>query len=154
METGKGSKTAQGNSKAAASKRTTKSPEKSEETKDNSVVIGYSSDSDSTKSGSGTAPDLGDELRRVAAKYEETDYRHWIPIVIADRVSQIEALLEEYAPDNELLDAVVEFGRTTDWTSGKKAILRKAGSTIGAASLNAIVSAIAKKMNDQDDNDE
>ncbi len=149
METGKGNKSAKGNSTSAAAKKTTKSPEKSGETIDNSVVIGYSADS--AQGGSGTAPDLADELRKVAAKYAETDYRHWIPIAIADRVSQIESLLEEYAPENDLLDSMVEFGRNTDWTSGKKAILRRAGSTIGAASLNVIVSAIAKKMKDQDD---
>ena len=97
------------------------------------------------------APDLSKELRKLAAKYDETDYRHWVPTIVADRVGKIEEFVEDLAPNTNILDAVVEFGRTTDWKSDKSSIIRKAAATVGAASLNVIASAIAQKMKDMKD---
>lgn len=94
----------------------------------------------------GNEPDLGEELRKLAEKYDEADYRHWVPIIVADRLENIEEQVQELAPNSNILDSVVEFGRTTDWNSDKKSIIRKAASTVGAAALQAIASAIAEKM--------
>lgn len=95
-------------------------------------------------------PDLSKELRKLAGKYEETDYRHWVPMIVAARLGKMEELIAEFAPNSNILDSVVEFGRTTDWTAGKKSIIRKAASTVGAASLQVIASTIAQKMKDPD----
>ena len=95
-------------------------------------------------------PELSEELRKLAAKYDESDYRHWIPIAIADRVGKIEAVLEDLAPDNTILDSIVEFGRNTDWTADKKTILKKAATTIGAASFDAVSTAVSRKIKEND----
>lgn len=123
METGKGKKSTSGNSKVAVEKEVKTT----------------------------NAPDLSEELRKLAAKYDETDYRHWVPTILADRLGKIEELIQEFAPDSNILDSVVEFGRTTDWTADKKSIMRKAASTVGAASLHVIASAIAQRMKNQEE---
>ena len=117
-------------------------------------VVHKSEDSEDNKtSKSKSGPELSDELRKVASKYDESDYRHWIPILLADRVVKIEELLENLAPDNTILDSIVEFGRTTDWKGDKKTIIKKAATTIGAASFDAVSTAISKKIKERDEDE-
>jgi hypothetical protein len=103
----------------------------------------------SNESGTQASPELSEELRKVAFKYDESDYRHWIPLLIADKIGKIEEILEDLAPDNNILDSIVEFGRTTDWKADKKDIIKKAASTIGAASFEAVTSAISRKIKER-----
>jgi hypothetical protein len=62
----------------------------------------------SNESGTQASPELSEELRKVAFKYDESDYRHWIPLLIADKIGKIEEILEDLAPDNNILDSIVE----------------------------------------------
>jgi len=142
METGNENKARNTDSRDSAANKMTKGVNKVESTND-------TKEGDTSKTTAG--PELSEELRKVAAKYDESDYRHWIPLLIADKIGKIEEILEDLAPENNILDSIVEFGRNTDWKSDKKDIIKKAASTIGAASFDAVTTVISRKIKDQDE---
>jgi hypothetical protein len=46
--------------------------------------------------GTSTPPaGLSGVIRRVAFKYSESSYAHWLPLMVADRVAVVEGLLED-----------------------------------------------------------
>lgn len=46
--------------------------------------------------GTSTPPSgLSGRIRRYAFKYSESDYRHWLPLIVADRVNVVEGMVDD-----------------------------------------------------------
>ncbi|WP_343633417.1 hypothetical protein [Fluviicola sp.] len=136
---GKEEQTTNGNSGASAGKQEQQS-------------TGRNSQATSAKEGqTGGEADLSEELRGLAAKYHETDYRHWVLAIVADRLGKVEEVVQQYDPNNNILNSVVEFGRTTDWKADKMSIVRQAATTVGASALQALAAVIAEKMQNKEE---
>lgn len=73
---------------------------------------------------------LSGALRRYAFKYSESRYRHWLPLLLADRINEIEGVVQDIK-DGKFPNLVAERGWKARWQFGKKKILKDAAIGIG-----------------------
>lgn len=63
-------------------------------------------------------------IRRYAFKHSEDRYRHWIPLILADRVNMVEGLVDDlkrgYMPN-----MIAERGWRMEWKYNKKGVISK-----------------------------
>jgi hypothetical protein len=71
-------------------------------------------------------------LRRAAFKETENDMRHWLLLMLADRVDVIEGLLEDVA-HGHVPNIPAEMGIKAEWQHNKRGLAQKAA--IGAAAI-------------------
>jgi hypothetical protein len=73
--------------------------------------------------GTSTPPSkLSGVLRRKAFKYSESSYGHWLPLMLADRVSVVEGLLDDLA-HGHIPNIVGELGWKAEWKHNRKSLL-------------------------------
>ena len=67
---------------------------------------------------------LSGVIRRYAFKHSEDRYRHWIPLILADRISAVEGIIEDighgYFPN-----IAAERGWTVEWKHNPKGMATK-----------------------------
>lgn len=72
---------------------------------------------------------LSGMIRRLAFKYSESSYGHWLPLVLADRVNMVEGLVDDlksgYVPN-----IFKERGWTAEWKYNRKGFLIKTAATV------------------------
>lgn len=77
---------------------------------------------------------LSGMIRRYAFKNSEDRYRHWIPLILADRVNMVEGLIDDlkqgYFPN-----FIKERGLALEWKYNRAALIKKAA----VATLLAVV---------------
>jgi len=69
-------------------------------------------------------------LRRIAYKGTENDIRHWLMLLLADRVDMVEGIGEDLA-HGKVPNVLAEMGIKAEWEHNKAGLVRKAA--IGAA---------------------
>ncbi len=69
-------------------------------------------------------------LRRYAFRHSESRYRHWLPLLVADRINELEGVVEDIKK-GRFPNIFVEKGWKARWQYEKKSLLRNA--LIGAA---------------------
>lgn len=84
-----------------------------------------------------TAPPKGlsGMIRRVAFRYGENDMRHWMILLLADRVDMGEGLVEDLA-HGHVPNLWKEMGLASEWKHNRAGLLRKAaiaGAVVGVA---------------------
>lgn len=67
-------------------------------------------------------------IRRYAFKHSEDRYRHWIPLILADRINVYEGLLEDLR-GGSIPNLIKERGLLMEWKFNRKALLKKAITT-------------------------
>lgn len=72
-------------------------------------------------------------IRRYAFKHSEDRYRHWIPLILADRVNVVEGIIEDLA-HGHLPNLAAERGWKVEWKHNPKGMLSKVA-TISAITL-------------------
>lgn len=81
---------------------------------------------------------LSGMIRRYAFKYSEDSYRHWMPLIIADRVNAVEGIVEDLV-HGHIPNIFAERGWKAEWKYNRKAMITKlaitAGVVIGTALL-------------------
>lgn len=85
---------------------------------------------------------LSGMIRRYAFQHSEDRVRHWIPLILADRINVVEGILEDLG--NGIVPNILnEKGITADWTYNRKDVLKKAA--VAAVAITVISLLWSKK---------
>lgn len=68
---------------------------------------------------------LSGAIRRYAFKNSEDRYRHWIPLILADRINVVEGLIDDIK-QGYLPNLIKERGLTMEWKYNRQGVIRKA----------------------------
>jgi hypothetical protein len=79
---------------------------------------------------------LSGMLRRVAFKYSESSYAHWLPLVMADRVGVVEGIVADLA-HGHIPNIPGEMGLKAEWKHNRKEFVSR--SLVGVVVLWAVV---------------
>lgn len=87
-------------------------------------------------------------IRRAAYKYSESDYRRWMPLILADRIDMVEGLIEDVS-QGHVPNIFAERGFNAEMKYNKKAFLTKlaAGAAVTALTVTFLVYRNKKKHN-------
>ena len=67
---------------------------------------------------------LSGMIRRYAFKHSEDRYRHWIPMILADRINVVEGVLEDLSKGH-IPNLVSERGWKVEWKYNPKGMIKK-----------------------------
>ncbi|PJJ60199.1 hypothetical protein [Hymenobacter chitinivorans] len=86
-----------------------------------------------------TVPPMGlsGAIRRLAFKYSENRYRHWLPLIVADRVQVVEGILDDLV-HGTVPNIWAEKGYDVEWKHNRTAFITKMA-TIAALTAGTIV---------------
>ena len=71
---------------------------------------------------------LSGMIRRYAFQHSEDRYRHWIPLLLADRVNVVEGLVEDLT-SLHIPNMIKEHGLGMEWKYNRTGMLKKAAVT-------------------------
>lgn len=71
---------------------------------------------------------LSGMIRRLAFKFTESEYGHWLPLLLADRINVVEGILDDIR-HGKLPNLLEEYGLKDDWKLNKKGVLTKVAIT-------------------------
>ena len=96
--------------------------------------------------GTSTPPSgLSGMMRRMAYKYSESDYRRWLPLVMADRIGVFEGIIEDLAKGH-IPNIPAERGWTAEWKYNRKNfVVKVAVGTAVTVGLIALLAASQKR---------
>ncbi|NJW53118.1 hypothetical protein [Salinimicrobium oceani] len=75
---------------------------------------------------------LSGELRRLAFKYSESSYGRWLPLVMADRINEIEGIIDDLK-NGHVPNIFAEKGIKSEWKYNRKNFILKSTVTLAAA---------------------
>jgi hypothetical protein len=85
---------------------------------------------------------LSGVFRRFAFKYSESLYRHWLPLILADRINVVEGIVDDlkrgYIPN-----IWAEKGLTSAWQHNRKGLITKVAT--GAVLTTVLIALMARK---------
>ena len=67
---------------------------------------------------------LSGMIRRVAFKYSENDYRHWLPLLMADKINVVEGIIDDLA-HGTVPNIWAEKGYNAQWKHDRSGMLVK-----------------------------
>ena len=75
-------------------------------------------------------------IRRLAFKYSESSYGHWLPLMLADRVSVVEGVVGDLK-QGHVPNVLAERGWRAEWKHNRKSLVRRilAGVAVGCAAV-------------------
>lgn len=85
---------------------------------------------------------LSGAIRRVAYKYSESRFAHWIPLLVADRINVVEGVLDDIRRGH-VPNLFVEQGGKAAWKHNRKTMVSRM--LIGAVVAAGIVAALSLK---------
>jgi len=85
---------------------------------------------------------LSGMIRRYAFKNSEDRYRHWIPLIMADRINMVEGIIEDIKAGH-FPNMIKERGLAMEWKYNRKGLIKKA-TTMAIAGL-VILTIIKRK---------
>ena len=75
--------------------------------------------------GTSTPPSgLSGSIRRFAFRYSESSYGHWLPLMLADRVSVVEGVLRDLK-HGHIPNVFAELGWKAEWKHNKTSLVRR-----------------------------
>ncbi|GAB3231043.1 hypothetical protein GCM10027346_17150 [Hymenobacter seoulensis] len=80
---------------------------------------------------------LSGMIRRMAFKYSESHYGHWLPLILADRINVVEGVLEDFA-HGKVPNIFAEKGYKVEWQHNRTNFIAKMA-TIAAVTAGAIL---------------
>jgi hypothetical protein len=87
--------------------------------------------------GTSTPPaGLSGVIRRIAFKYSESSYGHWLPLMLADRVGVVEGYLEDLSR-GRVPNVFAERGWKAEWKHNRKSLVTRVA--VGAVLASAAV---------------
>lgn len=83
---------------------------------------------------------LSGQLRRFAFKYGEGSYAHWFPLIVADRVNEVEGIIDDLKQGN-VPNIFAEKGYKAQWKYNRKGVVKKLliGTAVTAAAVTLLV---------------
>lgn len=82
---------------------------------------------------------LSGKIRRYAFKYSESQYRHWLPLILADRINECEGIVDDLKRGH-VPNIFVERGWTAEWKYNREAFVKKVA--VGALVTVALVASL------------
>ena len=75
-------------------------------------------------------------LRRLAFRYSESSYGHWLPLMLADRVSVVEGVVGDLK-QGRVPNVVAERGWKAEWHHNRVSLVRRilVGAALGCAAV-------------------
>jgi hypothetical protein len=74
--------------------------------------------------GTSTPPSgLSGRIRRYAFKYSESTYRHWVPLVLADRINMVEGLISDLKAGH-VPNIFAEKGWAAEWKYNRQGMIK------------------------------
>lgn len=77
---------------------------------------------------------LSGQIRRFAFKYSENEYRHWLPLLLADRVNVVEGIIDDFR-QGHVPNIFAEKGLKAEWKHDKTAFATRVVVTALATTL-------------------
>jgi hypothetical protein len=68
---------------------------------------------------------LSGMLRRFAFRYSEGMFRHWLPLLLADRINMVEGVIDDFKKGH-VPNVFAEMGAKAEWKHNKAGIVKKA----------------------------
>jgi hypothetical protein len=97
--------------------------------------------------GTSTPPSgLSGVIRRLAFRYSESSYGHWLPLMLADRVGVVEGVLEDLEHGG-LPNVFVERGWKAEWKHNRTGVVRRI--LLRAVLVSAAVTYLKSRRADQ-----
>ncbi|MBK0402774.1 hypothetical protein I5M27_07235 [Adhaeribacter sp. BT258] len=88
---------------------------------------------------------LSGMIRRWAFNYSENEYRHWLPLIIADRVNVVEGVLDDFM-HGKIPNIFSEKGYPAEWKHSRGTLIAKmAGVAIVSTAAILLLSGKGKK---------
>lgn len=81
-------------------------------------------------------------IRRYAFRYSECSWRHWIPLILADRINVVEGIIDDLA-HGYIPNIFAERGWAAEWKCNRAGFVRKAA--IGLAVTGALAYLLLRK---------
>jgi hypothetical protein len=96
--------------------------------------------------GTSTPPSgLSGMIRRVAFKYSESSYGHWLPLMLADRVGVVEGVLDDLTR-GRVPNIFAERGWKAEWKHNRKSLVTRV--LVGAVLASAAVVYLRSRRDD------
>jgi len=73
-------------------------------------------------------------IRRYAFKHSEDRYRHWIPLILADRINELEGIIDDIS-SGHLPDIASERGWKVEWKHNPRGMAKKIAAVTAIALL-------------------
>lgn len=71
---------------------------------------------------------LSGMIRRWAFQHSEDRYRHWLPLILADRINMIEGKIDDFK-QGRMPNSIKEGGLAMEWKYDKVGVIKKAATT-------------------------
>jgi len=91
---------------------------------------------------------LSGKIRRKAFKYSEGSYGHWLPLILADRIQVIEALIDD-VKNGYFPNLFKERGLAAEWKYNRNGMIRNTIIRVGLIAAAAIIIAKRKTVQAQ-----
>lgn len=88
---------------------------------------------------------LSGALRRLAFKYSESSYGRWLPLVMADRIGEVEGIFEDLG-NGHIPNLFAEHGLKSEWKYNRKNFVLK--SAVTAAAIAGAILLFTRKKRD------
>ena len=88
---------------------------------------------------------LSGTIRRVAFKYSESSYGHWLPLMLADRVNMVEGVFDDFR-HGYVPNIFEEWGWKAEWHHNRANLVRRV--LIGAVLTSAVIIYIRSRRDD------
>ena len=93
--------------------------------------------------GTSTPPSgLSGVIRRYAFKHSEDRYRHWIPLILADRINVYEGIIDDIK-QGIIPNIFAEKGIKAEWKYNRKGLIEKAVAITAVAAV--VITILSKK---------
>ena len=86
---------------------------------------------------------LSGMIRRYAFQHSEDRYRHWIPLILADRINVFEGLIDDIK-GGQLPNMIKERGLSMEWKYNRTGVIKKAAAV---ALAGVLLIALLKRKN-------
>jgi hypothetical protein len=85
-----------------------------------------------------TVPPAGfsGNIRRMAFKYSEGQWGHWLLLILADRINMVEGIIDDISK-GQFPNIIAERGWTAEWKYNRKGLLKKLA--LGVAVTSAFI---------------
>jgi hypothetical protein len=84
-------------------------------------------------------------IRRLAFKYSESSYGHWLPLMLADRVGVVEGYLEDLSRGH-IPNVFAERGWKAEWKHNRKSLVTRIA--VGAVIATAAFAYLRRRRDD------
>ncbi len=88
---------------------------------------------------------LSGVIRRIAFKYSESSYGHWLPLLLADRVNVVEGVLDDLT-HGHVPNVFAERGWKAEWNHNRPRLVRRV--LVGAVLISAAVAYVGSRRAD------